>query len=338
MDSRLMRTTDRIDCSGPASLRRAAMPPSPPHPSEPSLSEPAKARALAFRVFLGLLYAQLALALMPSWNDGTYYDYGFLVPFLVPWFFLARWKESGPNAAKLDRGLRHLASSFPLALTLLAGILFIGLMRLTQWADSGWRTPLYLHAFAVLSLTAVLLFRLQGRSALRYWACAVIVLLAVPLPSGIEHSLIRNLTMGVLEFALFVNRMLGLPLESSGETIFANGIPLQVSDGCSGIRSFQSGIFAGFVLGEFLRLSAVSRLLLFGSGLGLAFLMNGCRVIYLVRHAVAHPDADLQKVHDLSGYVSLSLTFILIAGAGWLFATIEAKIRGNAIGAREAGI
>jgi exosortase len=306
------------------------MPSSPTHLPEPSLSEPAKARVLAFRVFLALLYAQLALALVPSWNDGTYYDYGFLVPFLVPYFFLARWKECGPDAATLDRGLRRLASSVPVALALLAGILFIGLMRLTQWADSGWRTPLYLHAFAVLFLTAVLLVRLQGRSAIQYWACAVIVLLAVPLPSGIEHSLIRNLTMGVLEFALFVNRMLGLPLESSGETIFANGIPLQVSDGCSGIRSFQSGIFAGFVLGEFLRLATVSRILLFASGLGLAFLMNGFRVIYLVRHAVAHPDADLQKIHDISGYVSLSLTFILIAGAGWLLATFEMKVLGKA--------
>jgi exosortase len=303
------------------------MPPTSPSHPDLSLSEPVKARALAFRVFLGLLYAQLALALVPSWNDGTYYDYGFLVPFLVPDFFLSRWKECGPDAATLDRGLRRLGSSVPLALTLLAGILFIGLMRLTQWADSGWRTPLYLHAFAVLFLTAVLLFRLQGRSAANYWACAVIVLMAVPLPSGIEHSLIRNLTMGVLEFALFINRMLGLPLESSGETIFANGIPLQVSDGCSGIRSFQSGIFAGFVLGEFLRLSAVSRLLLFGSGLGLAFLMNGCRVIYLVRHAVAHPDADLQKIHDISGYVSLSLTFVLILGTGWSLSAIETRVR-----------
>ncbi len=303
----------------------------PSTPVRSSLDSPGgHARALAFRVFLGLLYAQLALALIPSWNDGTYYDYGFLVPILVPYFFLIRWRETGPDAAQLDRSLRRLARSLPFTLLLLISILFIGLMRLTQGADSGWRTPLYLHAFAVLSLTAGLLFFIQGRTVWHYWACAVIVLLAVPLPSGIEKTLIQNLTLGVLEFALFVNRMLGLPLERSGETIFANGIPLQVSDGCSGIRSFQSGVFAGFVLGEFLRLSAFSRILLFASGLGFAFLMNGCRVIYLVRHAVSHPDANLQKVHDITGYVTLSLTFVLIAGAGWLFARIEARLHAGA--------
>ncbi len=297
-------------------------------PAQPD--EAKRARALAFRVFLALLYAQLAWALVPSWNDGTYYDYGFLVPFLAPFFFLNRWKESGPDAAALDRGLRRLAGSVPIMLLVVTAVALATLLRLAQWADSGWRTPLYLHAFTVLGLTAVLLFRLQGRSAIAYWPCAVIVLLAVPLPSNLESSLIHGLTMGVLEFALFINRMLGLPLESSGETIFANGVPLQVSDGCSGIRSFQSGIFAGFVLGELLRLSLVSRILLIGSGLGLAFLMNGGRVIYLVRHAVAHPGADLQRIHDLSGYVSLTLTFVLIAGVGWLLGRCETSLRRTA--------
>jgi len=290
-----------------------------------SLSDLAGTRAFAFWAFLSLLYGQLALALIPTWSDGTYYDYGFLVPFLVPFFFLIRWKESGPRPADFDLRLRRLATSLPTALTLFVCIAVIILLRLTQWADSGWRTPLYLHAFAVLGLTAYLLFRLQGKSALTYWPCAIVVLLAVPLPSNAESSMIHGLTTGVLEFALFVNRMLGLPLESSGETIFANGIPLQVSDGCSGIRSFQSGVFAGFVLGEFLRLSFLSRILLFASGLGLAFLMNGSRVIYLVRHAVAYPGGDLQKVHDMSGYVSLTTTFLLIAAVGWLLARLEAK-------------
>jgi exosortase/archaeosortase family protein len=284
-------------------------------------------RAFAFWSFLSLLYVQLAFALMPSWSDGTYYDYGWLVPFLAPFFFLTRWRESGLDAAQLDERLRRLAVSLPMMGLVLAGVALITLLRMTQGADSGWRTPLYLHAFTVLGLTAALLFRLQGRSAISYWACAITVLLAVPLPSQLEFSLIHGLTTGVLEFALFVNRMLGLPLMSQGETIFANGIPLQVSDGCSGIRSFQSGIFAGFVLGEFLRLPLLSRLVLLASGLGLAFFMNGCRVIYLVRHAVAYPGSDLQKVHDLSGYVSLTLTFVLIATVGWLLGRLDESMK-----------
>lgn len=284
-------------------------------------------RAFAFWGFLSLLYGQLALSLIPTWSDGTYYDYGWLSLVLVPFFFLARWREVGLDPTVLDERLRRLAVSLPVMGLVLAAIAVITVLRMTQGADSGWRTPLYLHAFTVLGLTAVLLFRLQGRSAIAYWACAITVLLAVPLPSQLEFSLIHGLTTGVLEFALFVNRMLGLPLMSQGETIFANGIPLQVSDGCSGIRSFQSGIFAGFVLGEFLRLPLISRLVLLASGLGLAFLMNGCRVIYLVRHAVAHPGADLQKVHDISGYVSLTMTFVLIATVGWLLTKLDEAIK-----------
>lgn len=286
-----------------------------------------RARDFPFWLFFALLYAQLALALLPSWSDGTYYDYGFLVPFLAPFFFMARWKETGHSASSLREPLSRITSS-PLTLCLLFVVLFgLTVLRLAQGADSGWRAPLYFHAFLVLAATSVVLIRLLGKSALTFWPCAVLILLAVPLPSQLEFSLIHNLTAGVVEMALFVNRMLGLPLMSSGETIFANGIPLHVSDGCSGIRSFQSGVFGGFVLGEYLRLSFPSRLLLFGSGLGIAFLMNGCRVIYLVQHAVAHPGADLQKVHDVSGYVSLTATFVLIGTAGWLLDRLEKKLR-----------
>jgi exosortase/archaeosortase family protein len=76
-----------------------------------------------------------------------------------------------------------------------------------------------------------------------------------------------------------------------------------------------------------MRLPLVSRLVLLVSGFGLAFLMNGGRVIYLVRHAVAHPGADLEKVHDISGYVSLTLTFVLIGTAGWLLGRLDESMK-----------
>jgi len=300
---------------------------SSPSPASPetrgSWQSLAGTRAFAFWAFLAVIYGQLALSLIPIWSDGTYYDYGWLSLVLVPVFFLARWREVGLDEATLEERLRRLAVSLPVMAVVLTSIVVITLLRMTQWADSSWRPPLILHGFTVLALTAFLLYRLQGRSISAYWGCALVVLLVVPLPMRWEFVLIHWLTEGVMEFALFVNRMMGLPLISQGETIFANGIPLQVSDGCSGIRSFQSGIFAGFALGEFLRLPLVSRLLLLASGLGFAFLMNGCRVIYLVRHAVAHPESDLDKVHDMTGYVTLTITFLLIAGTGWLLARID---------------
>jgi exosortase len=275
-------------------------------------------KTFAFWLFLSLLYGQLALALLPTWSDGTYYDYGFLVPFLLPLFFLTRWKESGPDDETLESSVKRLASSPVMILLVILGVGGITFLRLIQGSDSSWRAPLYLHALLVLGITAVILFRIQGRSAFTYWPCFVLVLLAVPLQSNLERDLISFLTSGVLEFSLFYHRMMGLPLASTGETIFANGIPLHVSDGCSGIRSFQSGVFAGFVLGEFLRLSAISRIVLVAGSLGIAFLMNSFRVIYLVHHAVSHPDADLGRVHDLTGYVSLTMTFFLIGVVGWL--------------------
>lgn len=288
-------------------------------------SERIGTRTFALAAFFSLLHLQLALALMPTWADGTYYDYGFLVPLLLPYLFLQRWGESGLNPSELENAAGRLGRNVPVIVMVVATLVAITLLRMTQWADSGWRTPLYLHAFVVLGLSVVMLAMLLGKRIVAFTGCALLVVLAVPLPTNFEKSLIHGLTVGVLETSLFVNRMLGLPLMSSGETIYANGIPLQVSDGCSGIRSFQSGIFAGFVLGEFLRLPIVSRVMLLASGLGFAFLMNCARVIYLVRHAVSHPDADLQKIHDISGYVSLTATFLLIAGLAALLLKLERR-------------
>ncbi|MEM9283870.1 MAG: archaeosortase/exosortase family protein, partial [Verrucomicrobiota bacterium] len=132
-------------------------------------------------------------------------------------------------------------------------------------------------------------------------------------------------TERVMEAAVGYNRFMGYPLTMAGETIFANGIPLQVSEGCSGIRSFQSSVFAGFVIGEFLRLKWHSRILLVLLGAGLAFLGNCGRVIFLVHHAFQHGDENLQKLHDVSGYVSLAATLAAIVGLGLLIDKFQSR-------------
>ncbi|MDF1824423.1 MAG: exosortase/archaeosortase family protein [Verrucomicrobiales bacterium] len=272
-----------------------------------------RSESFPFWLFLVLWFGQLCLALEPSWGDGTYYDYGYMVILLVPFFFHSRWSEIKGAGDRLIVEAPKMVQSPLVVIFFGAAFCSIVMLRLIQTVDSGWRAPLVVHAFLMIGFAAFCLSRvIGGRALLTFFPCAVLILLAVPLPSAVEFSLIHGLTERVVDTAVFANRMLGLPVTSSGETLFANGIPLHVSEGCSGIRSFQSSIFAGFVLGEFIRLSILNRLILLGLSLFTAFCMNCLRVIYLVQHAAGHPGADLQKVHDISGYVSLTLTFITI--------------------------
>ena len=165
------------------------------------------------------------------------------------------------------------------------------------------------------------------RQTLPFIPIVILTFLSIPLPSSIEFSLIHGLTEQVMETSVSINQFMGYPLTMSGETIFANGIPLQVSEGCSGIRSFQSSIFASFVIGEFLRLKWPLRIvLIFASALA-AFIGNSGRVIFLVRHAFEHGDENLQKLHDVSGYVSLAITMAAIFLIGLALDRIRIRTR-----------
>lgn len=289
-----------------------------------------------FWLFLILWFGQLCLALAPSWGDGTYYDYGYMVLLVVPFFFLIRWSELRTGQDSLEAEVPRLIRS-PLTIGLfLLSLVVIVILRLIQTVDSGWRAPLWIHAFIVVGFSVYCLGRIVGwRGLSSFLPCIILIFLAVPLPSTVEFSLIHGLTQGVVDAAVFANRMLGLPVTSSGETLFANGIPLHVSEGCSGIRSFQSSIFAGFVLGEFVRLSILNRIVLLGLSLVTAFCMNCFRVIYLVQHAAGNPEADIQKIHDISGYVSLTFTFAIIFGISNLLKRFEG-LSGTSEPVREA--
>ena len=279
-------------------------------------------------VFLAVWFGQFFLALAPNWSDGTYYDYGFLAPPLAAMFFAGRWGEMTSGMAPKDiiGSFSGSLRSPAVWLTGLAGILFTVFLRLIQTVDSSWRAPLYLHWIVVWGTTAMLFVKALGlKRSISLIPIAIVTLLSVPLPSSLEFSLVHGLTEKVMETSVGLNRFMGFPLTMSGETIFANGIPLQVSEGCSGIRSFQSSIFAAFVIGEFLRLHWLSRLVMIGAGAAFAFIGNSARVVYLVRHAFKHGEENLQKLHDISGYVSLTITLAAIIGLGLLIDKLQPK-------------
>lgn len=265
--------------------------------------------------FLAVWFSQFFLALAPNWSDGTYYDYGFLAPPLAAMFFAGRWSEMtyGMDPKDIIDSFYESLRSPAVWLTGLAAILFTVFLRLMQTVDSSWRAPLYLHWVVVWGTTGILFLKALGfKRSISLIPIVIVTLLSVPLPSSLEFSLVHGLTEKVMETSVGLNRFMGFPLTMSGETIFANGIPLQVSEGCSGIRSFQSSIFAAFVIGEFLRLHWLSRLVTIVAGAAFAFIGNSARVVYLVRHAFKHGEENLQKLHDVSGYVSLTITLAAI--------------------------
>lgn len=269
--------------------------------------------AFPLAVFHAFWFGQFFLALLPSWSGGSYYDYGFLTPLVLPWIYLARWKEQELDPDRWRAGRSRIESSKLTWILLATALVLIAFLRLVESVDSAWRAPLYAHGGVVLAFAGYLHIRLFGWSRwTAYVPVAVLVILSIPLPVFVETSLIHGLTREVTETAAMATRWMGVPVTVSGETLLLDNIPLQVGEGCSGVRSFQSSVFAGFLLGELLRLRPGSRLLLVVAGVAAAFLANCLRVIFLVRHAADHGEENLQSLHDVSGGVSMTATFAFL--------------------------
>lgn len=260
---------------------------------------------------VSLLWLQLFVALIPTWRDAEYYSYGWFVPFLFAGLAWRRWQLLEPGPPTTAR-----PSWLTIAL-LTAAVVLLAPLRLIGSSDPGWRPPLLLHATLVVALTHTLLWRGWGkRISLGFAPVTLIALAAVPYPWQLEQSLIRSLTGLVIGITREAFLLTGHPVEILGERLAMGTEVVEVTNGCSGIRSLQSLVMVALFFGELFLLPTSRRLLLiFLAGLA-ALIFNTLRAFWL---ASVHFNEGIQAAdaaHDRIGHT----TFLLSAATLWLAA------------------
>jgi len=279
----------------------------------PLRDEPAFA---AVPVFLALLWAQLFWALHPSWIHGQYYDYGWIVAPCAAWFFWRRWREPGA------RGDPPLGGRSLIAIVVAGAVLLLvllGLLRSLERFDPIWRVPLILHGLVVFAVTHAVLWLTTGfRASLAFFPVVLFALTAVPWPARIENLLIGELTEMLLAVSAPLARLVGIPVELSGSALVAHGRVIQIDEGCSGIRSFQSLIMAGLFVGEFLLLRPWLRVLLLGVAIAFGFLTNTMRAIALAWIFFNEGQIAFDRYHDAVGFAAFGLAAGLLLLTGHL--------------------
>jgi exosortase len=145
-----------------------------------------------------------------------------------------------------------------------------------------------------------------------------LILIAVPLPSAIEGTLVQRLTQTVLELAANILPVMGYPALITGSAFIVDGQLLDVAEGCSGIRSFQGCIMAALALGELRRFGLFKRLSLLVLALVTAVIANATRIIILTRLTYTEGHAAMDKAHDPIGIWTAVLTYSLIGVFAWL--------------------
>lgn len=302
-----------------------------------------------------LLWIQLFVALVPTWRDGEYYSYGWFVPFIVAGLAWRRWNllpsqsampgtpveswqgrvsdasaplKSGwrtrlrPDDAQphssIHKTFNHSRILSPIgAILLVLAVLLIAPLRLIGLADPGWRPPLLLHVSLVVGLSHFLLWRAFGRRvSLFFLPVTIVALTAVPWPWQFEQHLIRSLTGLVLAITREWFLLGGNPVELLGERLAMGGEVVEVTDGCSGIRSLQSLVMVSLFFGELFLLSTPRRigLLLLAGVSGIGF--NTLRACWLASVHFAGGREAAAAAHDRIGHT----TFLLSAATLWLVA------------------
>lgn len=252
------------------------------------------------------LWAHLYWSVSPVWRDGEYYQYGWYVPLLAGWFFLRRWREADTAAWRRPRG-------WWLALVAAGLLPLLGLVRAIGYFDANWRPPLLLQALVVVALTHAMVGWCRGwKVSWSLLPVTVFALSAVPYPWQLEQAMIRRLTGAVIAIAGELFNLAGRPVEVRGETLESMGTVVEVTDGCSGIRSLQNLVMAALFFGELFRLAWGWRLGLLGVGVAAALAVNTGRAMVLAVIRFDRGPEAFTAAHDTVGFAAFAVSALLL--------------------------
>jgi exosortase len=263
---------------------------------------------LPFMVF-GILWVDLIRQLSYMWSTNEQYAYGWFVPLFALGLL---WKRS------LTKPAPQLVSSPRWTLLLVVSIALMLLpVRMIHEINQDWSFCSYVLTLLVVSLSLYAVFLMGGWRWVRHFAFPIcFILVAVNWPYRIENSLKYRLMNAVSGITVEIIGWLGVPAVQHGNVIELAASSVGVEDACSGIRSLQSTIMAGFFLGELYFMKWPRRFLLLALGIPLAFAFNIIRTLFLTWQASSAGESAVAKWHDSAG-MSISVACF---GALWLVA------------------
>ncbi len=264
-----------------------------------------------------LLIAWLGLwnKLRLDWSVNDQYQYGWFVPPLALALLALRWVDR-PGASRVNRALGcALAVGAASILALLLPI------RLIEQPNPDWRLLFWIHAVALVALSLAFCFWTGGWRWAWHFAFPIgFLLLAVPWPSELEQAIVQSLMRVVAIISAEGMNLLGIPAHPQGNLVHIRDQTVGVDEACSGIRSLQTMLMVGLLLGELSRLRRSRRLVLLVGGVLVALIANVFRSSLLVWIAATHGTAALERYHDTAGVSVLLIVFGGLLGFNHLLA------------------
>ncbi|MEM9479168.1 MAG: exosortase/archaeosortase family protein [Verrucomicrobiota bacterium] len=256
----------------------------------------------------GLVWLQFFVSLLPTWTlPQSYYEYGWFIPPAFAFFLWRRFREISPTP--------RISKSHERFFWILIGAVAIPsltVLRVIESIDGFWRLPLILHGLLIFTVSLLALHLRYGFKHTRHLAPALLFgFFALPLPSVIESRLVQLLTDWVVVASSEIILWLGTPVKIVGDHLVSTNGRVEVGEGCSGLRSFQSLIFAGLFFGELLRFRFGGRLLLVLLGVFFGITTNTIRAVTLAQIRFRGGEELHAEWHDTVGQVAFFLAAAL---------------------------
>jgi exosortase len=259
----------------------------------------------------GLLWVWLAGELWFEWSVSDQYAYGLFVPFLMMYLIWLR-AEDQPAPKPWRRADVSLAA--------------VAIVALAQYpiavifsANADWRLLAWSEALLALVATIALLGRWGGWPWVRHFLPAFLFFLfAVPWPSLVEITLVDHLMNFVATVVAEVLNLMGYNAERVGHIIYVHGTPVLVEEACSGVRSIQSTIMAGWLVGEWWRFRTWGRAGLLAWAALISVIFNLLRTFILAWITATSGPVAMEHWHDTTGYLVFALSFTTVLVGAWL--------------------
>lgn len=253
---------------------------------------------LAATLLLLLLTAPVWRWLWGEWMGNDYYSHGLLIPPLVLFLAIQRFRYDQTLRVRSKQG-----NNIGLVLLLVSLVAFLFFLNQVAY---------YLAAFAMIGMIAGLVWTFGGTTVLQKLAFPVGYLtLMIPLPFVERSTLPLALFTGVCSGGLA--RFLGLNVTIVGNAVTLPNADLVIGAQCSGVNSLIALTSLMVLAAYLLQGPLVGRLILVVLAVPLAMLGNILRVASLLFMARAYSvDAAFTFYHDYSGLVFFMLVLLLM--------------------------
>jgi exosortase len=274
-----------------------------------------KSRVILAALVLTALWFVLCRHLGGEWSVNEQYSYGWFVPFFAAFLFWLRWEskpEVGGRRSEVGTQKSEVGGRKGLAMGIaVVALLLLFPVRLFEVANPDWRPVGWVHAFAVIAITFVVLYHAGGWPWVKHFSFPILFfLVAVPWISLIEGPIVQGLMRIIASLAAETVSLCGIPAEVQGNLIRISSGVVGVNEACSGVRSLQTSIMIGLLFGELKRLSVRRRLVLLAGAIAIALVANLGRAIFLVWIASTREVSAVDRWHDVAGYAIVGVVFL----------------------------